>query len=156
MDGHNDKRGEVDFLHVLRETRAQGDPVTISPRTLTWFTKLGRLHERDTIEFVSGIERELEAALSAQSSERATMGEQIAQDAARDLDNVAAKIMTGRNMAEEEARIVTRGARMLERLSAASARLPSMICPRCEVDRLKTACPNRVGCPMVGDSRGPG
>lgn len=50
------------------------------------------------------------------------IGAQIANDTARALDDVAAKIMTGRNMAEKEARAVTSGARMLERLAIA---LPS-------------------------------
>lgn len=44
-----------------------------------------------------------------------------------------------------------------ERVPASATREgePTMICPRCKVDRFKAPCPNHIGCPMVGDTRGP-
>ena len=49
------------------------------------------------------------------------IGEQIALDAARDLDGVASHIMAGESLNYEAARVITRGARMIERLTRKAA-----------------------------------
>lgn len=52
-----------------------------------------------------------------------TIGEQIAGDAACDLDNLAAHICAGEKLNYEAARIVTRGARMIQRLARSATPL---------------------------------
>lgn len=62
---------------------------------------------------------EIDAILagSAVPSEPRSIADQIVDEAARDLDRVAAMVATGSSLTEHEARIITRGARMLERLT---------------------------------------